>query len=182
MKRNELFFICLFTACVLNNQSSWSQTGNTIAGNSSGASGSSLLQLNNPIPIYYDQPNNAIIVGDSGNQRVIEFSLASLSSGGTVIAGGNGVGCNTNQFDNTAGVALDSSRQLYVADSGCHRILKFPSNSDSTTVGVIIAALNTPEGIFIDPLTDDLYVAIYSDNSVVKFANGSTTPVVVAGT
>jgi hypothetical protein len=182
LKRNELFFICLFTACVPNNQSSWSQTGNTVAGNSSGGSGSTLLQLNEPIPIYYDQPNNAIIIGDNDNHRVITFSLSNPSSGGTVIAGGNGGGCNTNQFYNTVGVALDSSRQLYVSDSGCSQILKFPSNSNSTTFGVLIAYLSLPEGIFIDPLTDDLYVAVYGANSVVKFANGSTTPVVVAGT
>jgi len=176
-----LFIICLFTACVLHSQSSWSQFAITVAGNSSGGSGSNLSQLNNPIPIYYDQPNNVIIIGDLGNQRIIKFSLDSPHSNGIVIAGGNGGGCNTNQFYNPVGVALDSSRQLYVADSACGQILKFPSNSDSTTFGVFIASLNVPGGIFIDPLTDDLYVAAYGDNSVVKFANGSTTPVVVAG-
>jgi DNA-binding beta-propeller fold protein YncE len=98
-----------------------------------------------------------------------------------VIAGGNGGGCNTNQLYNTVGVALDSSRQLYVADSACSQLVRFPASSNSTTFGVLIASLSTPEGIFIDPSTDDLYVAVYGDNSVVKFANGSTTPVVVAG-
>ncbi len=131
--------------------------------------------------MYYDQPNKVIIVGDGANQRVLKFFLDNPSSGGTVIAGGNGGGCDPNQFYNTVGVALDSSRQLYVSDSACRRIVIFPPNSDSTTFASSIIDLNMPEGIYIDPLTDDLYVAIYGDHSVLKFANGSTTGVVVAG-
>jgi len=177
-----LFFICLFTACVLHSQSSWLQTGITVAGNSSGGFGSSLSLLKDPVPIYYDQPNKVIILGDRANSRVIQFSVTNPGSSGTVIAGGNGGGCNYNQFYNTVGVALDSTRQLYVADSACNQVLKFPENSDSTTFGVLIASLSLPEVIYIDQSTDDLYVAVYGDNSVVKFANGSTTPVVVAGT
>ncbi len=176
-----LFFICLFTACVLHKQSCWSQSADTVAGSFSDGSGSSLSRLNEPIPMYYDQPNKAIIIGDSGNQRVLKVFLDNPSLDGTVIAGGNGGGCNANQFYNTVGVALDSSGQLYVSDSACRQILIFPPNSDSTTFGSSITNLNLPEGIYIDPLTDDLYVAILGDASVLKFAKGSTTGVVVAG-
>jgi DNA-binding beta-propeller fold protein YncE len=98
-----------------------------------------------------------------------------------VIAGGNGAGCDYNQFYNPVGIALDSTRQLYVADSACNQMLKFPANSSSATFGMFIASLGLPQGIYIDQSTDDLYVAVYGDNSIVKFANGSTTPMVVAG-
>jgi DNA-binding beta-propeller fold protein YncE len=176
-----LFYICLFIACVQHNQSYWSTSADTVAGSSSGIFGSSLSELNEPIAMYYDKPNKVIIVGDSNNHRVLKFSLDNPSSDGTVIAGGNGPGCKSNQFYNTVGVALDSSRQLYVTDSACGRLLKFSPNSNSTTFGVVISYLNLPQGIFIDPLTDDLYVAIYSDSSIAKFTNGSNTSVVVAG-
>lgn len=46
---------------------------------------------------------------------------------------------------------------------------------------VIVSGLNVPQLIFINPLTDDLYVAVYDDHSVVKFAKNSTNGVVVAG-
>ncbi len=176
-----MFFICFFTACVQHNQSCWSQSANTVAGSSSGNFGSSLSQLNDPIPMYYNKPNKVIIVGDSSNHRVLKFSLDNPSSDGTVIAGGNGPGCKSNQFYNTVGVALDSSRQLYVTDPACRRLLKFSPNSNSTTFGVVISHLNAPQGIFIDPLTDDLYVAVFGDNLIVKFPNGSDTSVIVAG-
>jgi len=170
-----------FTACVLHTQSSWSQSANTVAGDSSGGYGFNLSQLYDPIPIYYDQPNQFIIVGDRQNNRVIQFSVTNPGSDGTVIAGGNGGGCNYNQFYNPVGVALDSTRQLYVADSACNQMLKFPANSSSATFGMFIASFGLPQGIYIDQSTDDLYVAVYGDSSIVKFANGSTTPVVVAG-
>ncbi|CAF0929098.1 unnamed protein product [Adineta steineri] len=170
------------TIRVLSSQSTWSQSAITLAGNSAGISGSGGSHLYIPIPFYYDQPNNLIIVGDNGNSRVIQFHLNNPSSNGTVIAGGNGNSCTSlNQFYNTVGIALDSSRHLYVSDSGCSRILMFPPNSNSSTFGVLIITLSIPEGIFINSLTDDLYVAVYSTSSVVMIAKNSTVSVVVAG-
>ena len=99
--------------CVLSSQSSWAQSATTIAGSSAGTAGSDLFSLNDPIGLYYDQPNNRIIVADRGNGRVIQFSLANPSSAGTISAGNNSGGCNLNQFYNTIGVVLDSYGQLY---------------------------------------------------------------------
>lgn len=55
-----------------------------------------------------------------------------------------------NQLAGVTGLALNSFRQLYVADASCNRIVRFPSNFNSTTTGLLIASLN--------PLTDDLYI------------------------
>ncbi|CAF1210210.1 unnamed protein product [Adineta steineri] len=134
------------TICVLSSQSTWSHSAITLAGNSAGISGSDGSHLNTPIPFYYDQPNNLIIVGDNGNSRVIQFHLNNPSSNGTVIAGGNGYSCTSlNQFHNTVGIALDSSRHLYVSDSGCSRILMFPPNSNSSTFGHIFGGYDCEE-------------------------------------
>jgi DNA-binding beta-propeller fold protein YncE len=131
--------------------------------------------------MYYDQPNKHIIVGDRENLRVLQFSLNNPSSHGTVIAGGNGGGCGLNQFRTVVGIAVDSSGQLYVAASTCAQILKFPADLNSSTFGVRISYLNGPEGMLINPPSDDLYVAVYSDNYVVKFSKNSTGGVVIAG-
>jgi len=176
-----MFFICLLTAYVQHNETCWSQCANTVAGSPIAMPGDRLSELVEPNAMYYDKPNKVIIVGDSWNYRVLKFSLHNPSSDGTVIAGGNGRGCDSNQFGNTGGVALDSSRQLYVTDPACRRLQKFSPNSNSTTFGVVISHLNAPQGIFIDPLTDDLYVAVFGDNLIVKFPNGSDTSVIVAG-
>ena len=155
--------------------------GTTVAGSPSGIAGLSLRELYFPIGIYYDRPYKQIIVGDYANQRVLRFSLTNLSADGEVIAGGNGFGCGLNQLGAVSGVALDSLRQLYVADYFCNRILRFPPNSNSTNAGIVIASVSTPQGLFINPLTDDLYVALYTPSMVVRFGRNSTIPVVVAG-
>lgn len=153
----------------------------TVAGDSSGNAGLNLSQLYEPIAIYYDRPYRSLIVGDNGNASVLQFSLDNVSADGIVIAGGNDVGCGLDQFTFIVGVAMDSLRQLYVADSACFHILQFPPDSNSTTSGTVINTTYTPQGIFIDPLTDDLYVALHDFDSVVKFSRNSTTFVVVAG-
>ena len=153
----------------------------TAAGSSLGISGSSLSRLNTPIAVYYDRSYKQMIFGDYGNHRVLRFSLTNLSAGGVVIAGGNGFGCSLNQLGGVYGVALDSLRQLYAADYMCNRIVRFPPNSTSATSAVLIASLNTPQGLFINPLTEHLYVALYGPSMVVKFDRNSTTSVVVAG-
>lgn len=178
---NELFFVCLFIVCVLSSQSSWSQSATTIAGDSTGISGSDMSHLNDPIGLYYDQANNLVIVGDNGNYRVMKFSLANPPSAGIVIAGGNGAGCTVNMFMNTDGVGLDSSGHLYVSDAGCNQMLQFPSNSNSATSGVFISSIGSPEGLSINLLTNDLYVTGTSTANVYKFTSGSAPGIVAAG-
>ena len=162
-------------------QITWLVNGTTVAGNPSGIAGSSLRELSFPQGIYYDRLYKRILVADYGNRRVLRFSLTNLSADGVVIAGGNGLGCSLYQLGGVVGVALDSLRQLYTADSLCDRILRFPPNSNSTSVGVVVASVNTPQEIFINPLTDDLYAALYYNSTVIKFSRNSTNPVVVAG-
>jgi hypothetical protein len=181
-KNNKLFFIFLFIVCALSSQSAWLQSGITIAGNSAGTSGSDSLHLYGPIGLYYDETNNIIMVSDNGNYRVMQFSLSNPPSAGTVIAGNNGNGCGLNQFETTIELALDSYRQLYVSESSCNRVLKFPPNSISSTSGILIGSITNVQGLSLNPLTDDLYVASYSNNTVYRFARNSTSSVVVAGT
>jgi hypothetical protein len=181
-KKNKLFFVYLFIVCGLSSQSTWSQSGITIAGNPAGTAGSDLLSLSDPIGFYYDETNYNIIVADNGNVRVMQFSLNNPPSSGTVIAGDGSYGCGLNQFQNLMGVSRDSYGQLYVASGSCGRILKFPPGSTSATNGVTLRGPYQPEGLFTNPLTDDLYVADAAGNAVYKFAINSSSPVAVAGT
>ncbi|CAF4130532.1 unnamed protein product, partial [Adineta steineri] len=159
----------------------WSQTATTIFGSPAGTSGSTLSLLNVPIGMYYDQPNNNLIVGDFQNYRVLQISLNNPPSVATVIAGSNGQGCNTNQFTTLVGVGLDSSGQLYASDSSCSRLIKFPSSSNSATSGTSLGSVPNAQQLSINALTNDIYVAGYSDNTIYKFVGGSGSPVVAAG-
>jgi hypothetical protein len=182
-KYNKLFFVYLIIVCALSPLSTWSQSGITIAGDPAGSSGSDFSHLNGPAELYYDETNNKITVADISNSRDIQFSLNNPPSAGTVIAGGNGGGCTLDQVYTAIGVAFDSYGQLYSSEPSCTgRILKFPPGSTSSTNGTLIDYINNAEQIFVNPLTDDLYVASLGDAAVYKFPRNSTVPVVVAGT
>lgn len=159
----------------------WSQSGNTVFGDPAGASGSDAAHLNSPIGMYYDQSNNILVVADFGNDRVLKFACAVPSSTSAEIAGANGDDCQLNQFQGPVGVALDSTGQLYATDPGCDRIVQYPADSDTTASGVVAASIANPEQLFINPLTNDIYVAGHDDHAVYKLAGGSGPLIIVAG-
>ncbi|CAF1044652.1 unnamed protein product [Adineta steineri] len=169
------------SVCSLSSQSSWSQNATTIFGSQAGTSGSNLTLLYDPIGMYYDGPNNMLIVADSGNQRILRFSLDNPLSVATVIAGSNGYGCNMNQFQGLYGIGVDSSGQSYVTDFFCNQIVRFPSNSNSTTFGTLLGSIALAASISINQLTNDTYVVSNNDNAVYKFVGGNGPAVVAAG-
>ncbi|CAF1025794.1 unnamed protein product [Adineta steineri] len=169
------------TVCSLSSQSSWSQNATTIFGSQAGTSGSNLTLLSGPIGMYYDGPNNMLFVADNGNQRILQFSINNSPSVATVIAEGNGIDCNMSQLYRPNGIDFDSSDRLYVADFGCGQVLRFPSNSNSTTSGTLLGVVAQAVLISINQLTNDTYVASTNDNAVYKFVGGSGLPVVAAG-
>ncbi|CAF0904583.1 unnamed protein product [Adineta steineri] len=167
--------------CTLSSRSSWSQNATTIFGSQAGTYGSTLSLLNAPVGMYYDDSNNMLIVADSGNQRILQFSLNNPLSVATVIAGSNGYGCNMNQFLVPNGIDVDISGRLYVTDYYCNQIVRFSSNSNSTTNATFLGSIALATLISINQLTNDIYVVSNSDNAVYKFVGGSGSPVVAAG-
>jgi len=159
-----------------------STTGTRIAG---GYTGSGAHQLNNPRAIAFDSSGN-MYVADQSNHRIQKFSAGSaMGDNAVTVAGGNGQGYAANQLDHPSGVAIDSSGNIYVSDHNNHRVQKFPSNSTSVTNGTTVAGitgsfggsmnqLHSPLRIIIDS-SDNLIVANYSANSIVKFSAGSTS-------
>ncbi len=71
---------------------------------------------------------------------------------------------------------------MYVSDSSCNDILKFPPNSNSATSGVLVSIVQIAAGIMINPLNGDLYAVSIEDNAVYLIPQNSTTATVVAGT
>ena len=113
-----------------------------IAGNSragySGDGGAALnAQLSSPVGLAIDSAGD-IFIADSGNNRVREV----LTSGIIVTVAGNGVAgfagdggpAVSAQFSNVQGIAVDSSGNLFVADSGNNRVRKVSVSGIVTTV------------------------------------------------
>ncbi|CAF0889125.1 unnamed protein product [Adineta steineri] len=162
-------------------QPSWSQTATTIFGSQAGTSGSNFTLLSAPIGMYYDGLNNMLTVADYGNHRILRFPITNPPSVATVIAGGDGAGCNISQFRSVDGIGVDNSGRFYVADYDCGQVVRFPSNSNSTTSGTLLGSIAQAALISVNQLTGDIYVVSHTDNAVYKFVEGSGSPVVAAG-
>lgn len=178
---SELIHSFVLIDCIISSQSTWSPNSTIIVGTANGDLGSTLFRLSNPTSMSYDRSKRVLIVSDTSNYRIIQFALDNLSGGGTILAGGNGQGCNLSQFKWIEGAVLDSSRQLFVIDSSCYRLMKFPADSNSTINGQVISTVNQPHAIAVDYQTDDIYVSDAGNNQILKFAKNSTTGVVAAG-
>ncbi len=146
----------------------------TVAGGNGTGAGAD--QFNGPIGIYVDSAGY-IYVADVYNYRVQKFPPGSTSAtAGVTVAGGNGNGTALNQMYYAEGVYLDHAGNIYVADGGNNRILMFPPNSTSSTMGTVVGggnglgyALNQlyfPRGVTVDALgnvyaTDQYRIMMY---------------------
>ena len=72
--------------------------------------------------VFVDASGN-IYVADLGNSRIQKWAPGATS--GTTVAGGNGMGYGSGQFNALQGVFVDASGNIYVSDSENHRIQKW---------------------------------------------------------
>jgi DNA-binding beta-propeller fold protein YncE len=137
--------------------------------NSSGVGGALTITggtLSNPTYMTTDASNN-IYVTNFGSKVVYKMSYS-----GVVTATING-------FTNDPyGVVTDASNNLYIVDvnttSGAGVIRKVAAGATGTVTGTTIITISagTPLGLAI--VGNDLYVSLYSSNTVVKYANAVT--------
>jgi sugar lactone lactonase YvrE/type II secretory pathway pseudopilin PulG len=98
-----------------------------------GSGGAANGQFNNPVMGMAIDSNNNLWVVDNGNNRVEEFNssgsyLAAIGAGYQGVGGSVGsAGSANGQFSSPRGVAIDSSGNIWVADSGNFRVQKFSS-------------------------------------------------------
>lgn len=160
----------------------------TIAGigtsgyNGDGSAGTS-AKLSSPAGVAVDSSGN-VYVGDTGNARVrkIDTSGTITTAAGTGIAtyGGDGGMALNAQFTTPQGMAIDNAGNLYLADSGSHRVRKVDTSGNITTItgtgtagyggdnGLAVnAQLNTPLGIALDG-SGNLYIADGNNNRIRK--------------
>ena len=120
----------IYVADVLNHRiqkfpsnSTSSTDGITVAGGN--GPGSSSTRLKNPYDVIIDDLGN-IYVSDVSNGRIQKFPSNSTSSTeGVTVAGGNGLGSNSNQFYDLREIDLDAAGNLYAVDRiQNHRVQK----------------------------------------------------------
>jgi sugar lactone lactonase YvrE len=135
-------------------------------------------QFNGPSAIVINS-SGTLFVSDAGNhciRRITSAGVVSTFAGG-VSGFADGIGINA-QFNSPQGIVVDSLGNVFVADSGNHRIRSItPAGQVSTLAGQslsgttddlgTLAKFNTPTGLAIDSLRN-LYVTDKNNHRIRK--------------
>jgi len=153
--------------------------------------------LNNPRGIAVSSSNEIYIV-DTGNQRIRKIStsgiITTIAGTGTASFSGDGGNATSASLSDPYGVAVSSSNEIYIADTGNHRIRKISTSGIITTIaGTGIASfsgdrgyatnatLSHPHGVAISS-SNEIYIADTTNQRIRKIsASGIITTMVGTG-
>ena len=145
-------------------------------------------QLSSPNGVAWDSAGNLYIV-DSGRIRKVSNGVIDTVAGIGIFgfSGDNGPATSA-QLNYPGGVAVDSAGNLYIADTGNHRIRKVSGGVIATVAGngtlgfsgdngpATSAQLNYPGGVAVDS-AGNLYIADSYNFRIRKVSNGAITTV-----
>ena len=145
-----------------------------------------------PIPVDFDRPSGVavdalgnIFVADTGNHRIRMITPAGVVStlaGGTQgLADGSG---ESARFNSPAGVAVDALGNVFVADTGNHRIRMITADGEVSTVegGAPASAdlgLDRPSGLVVD-VAGNIFIADTGNHRIVMITEDGEV-VTIAG-
>ena len=127
----------------------------------------SMARLHSPAALVQDDLGNTFIA-DTENNRIRKITLGGVMT--TLVGTGEAGAKNGNgspllaQLKGPRGLAVDSIRNLYVADSGNNRILKLTPGG---ALAVLADKLKDPGALAMDA-NDSLYVADTGNNRILK--------------
>jgi sugar lactone lactonase YvrE len=173
----------------------------SIAGSSAGFSGDSgpatAAQMNLPTALALDSSNN-LYIADTQNYRVRKLNLTSgiittVAGDGTQGFGGDNGPATAAEVDSPTGLAVDTSQNLYIADTHNQRIRKVAAATETITTiaggtagfsgdnGVAAAArLALPHGLSIDS-AGNIYIADTANHRIRRIDPVTGTITTVAG-
>jgi len=160
--------------------------------------GKTNLMLNNPKGVVLDKDGN-LYIADTENHRIRKVTpggtISTIAGTGTAGYAGDDGAATSAQLNNPKGMAVDSSGNLYIADTDNQRIRKVtPAGMISTVAGTgtagnypgdggpaTSAELNSPFGVAVDS-DSNLYIADTGNSRIFKVDATSKNISIVAGT
>lgn len=154
-------------------------------------------ELDSPMGLALDAAGN-LYIADSHNHRIRLVSTATgvittIAGTGTAGFSGDGGAAKAAQLDLPTAVALDSAGNVYVADTGNHRIRRVATAGTITTVAgngvegfggdngpAILASIDSPTGLVLDA-AGNLYLADTHNGRVREVSAATGLIATVAG-
>jgi RHS repeat-associated protein len=134
-------------------------------------------RFEHPTAVVYSPVNSMLYVADSGNNGVRVFNMKGQAQYKIGLLTG-AAGTEPGQFNNPEGLTIDSSGDLWVADTRNGRVQEFNSKGEFLTQ--IKGPLYEPHGVAIGPegnvfVTDSNFarVAVYSPTGTLQYRFGS---------
>ena len=161
--------------------------GGTLVGDNGPATGA---QLSHPSGVALDSAGNLYIADEDSNLiwKVSNGAITTVAGNGTAgFSGDNGPATNAQLF-NPISVAVDSSGNLYIADTGNNRVRKVANGVITTMAGngtpgfsgdngpAASAQLSFPTAVALDS-AGKLYIADTGNNRIRMVANGVITTI-----
>ncbi|HTK07122.1 MAG TPA: NHL repeat-containing protein [Ktedonobacteraceae bacterium] len=174
--------------------------GGNFTTNTFNTGGRTATSLSRPTGATVDSSGN-LYIADANNNRVLYYTAGSTTATRVYGQGGsfttaNSVSITANSLNTPSAVAIDSSGNLYIADTNNNRVLYYAAGSTTATRvygqggsftsnaanngGVTATSLNAPQGVAVDS-SGNLYIADNGNNRVLYYAAGSTTAIRVYG-
>ncbi len=172
--------------------------GNGVADSTGDGASATSASLNSPSAVALDAAGN-LYIADTGNQRVRKVStdgtIRTVAGSGLAGFSGDGSPATLASLNGPRGVAVDAAGNLYIADTGNHRIRRVTSDGVIRTVAgngtalflgdggpATAATLNAPWDIALDA-SGNLYIADTLNNVIRKVGTtGTITTVAGKGT
>jgi uncharacterized protein (TIGR03437 family) len=156
--------------------------GNTMEGFGGDGAAATAASLDTPTALVVDSAGN-LYIADTNNNRIrkvgTDGNINTFAGAGGAGSSGDGGPAISANLNNPEGLALDSAGNVYVADTGSHRVRKITPDGTITTVAgngnggfqgdggpATQASLYYPKGIVIDPVSGNLYIADWLNSRV----------------
>jgi uncharacterized protein (TIGR03437 family) len=156
--------------------------GTGVEGFSGDGSAATGATLDTPTALVLDSAGN-LYIADTKNNRIrkvgTDGKITTVAGTGNASSSGDGGPAISAALDTPEGLALDSSGNLYVADTASHRVRKISRDGTINTVAgngnggqqgdggpATQASLYYPKGLVVDPLSGNLYIADWLNSRV----------------